>query len=53
VLAVPDAVALSVKLQSEMELTSMYWPSQKSAPFGCVHRVLQPPVSVAEQSALH
>ena len=56
-LASPCASAWISNEQSEIELTSMNWPSQKRAPFGSEHLALQPPLSSAvqlpEQSTLH
>ncbi len=37
--------------QSSKLLAFTNWPSQKSAPFGCVHAALQPPVICVSQLA--
>ena len=52
-LMLPLALTLSEKSQSLTALMSMYWLSQKSAPWGSEHLVVQPPVSAAVQSVSH
>ena len=53
VVAEAEPFTVRLKLHDVMSLTSMNWPSQKSAPLGSEQRVLQPPVRETEQSALH
>jgi len=53
VLRLPDDVTPIENVQSVIAPTSMYWPSQKSAPDGAAHLVVQPPVSVVVQATLH
>ncbi len=48
-LRLPEAVTLSENEQSVTAAMSMYWPSQKSPPWGSPHFVVHPPVSMLTQ----